>query len=142
MQYAETEDQSNIAGKDIFNDPEINFREVPEIATDLFYNIEKYPHKLRDSNYKSLHTQNAISRIMRSFLQKDESSIKKPYKTTELPRFEKPRFEDIESQMIATCGRNSDCNIRATCVRKSNYEQNFCQCSRGFNGNGLFCFRS
>lgn len=139
MQNEETEDQFNVAEEDSFNDPKINFRMVPEIAPDLFYNKEKYPHKLQDSNYKPL---NAISRIMRSFIQKGDSSINEPYRTTESPRFEKPRFEDIESQMIATCGRNSDCNIRATCVRKSNYGQNFCQCSRGFNGNGLFCFRS
>lgn len=146
MQNEETGDQSNTAEKDhddIFSYPEINFQEVPEIAADRFYNKEKYPHELQDSNYKPLRSQNAMARIMRRFVQKDESSSNKSYRITkEPPQFEKPRFEDIESQMIATCRKQSDCNIRATCVRDSNYGQNFCQCSHGFNGNGLFCFSS
>ncbi|GIY99222.1 hypothetical protein CEXT_458821 [Caerostris extrusa] len=47
---------------------------------------------------------------------------------------------DRLSKLISKCTSDLQCSADATCIRQDPVENGFCRCTKGFQGNGIFCW--
>ncbi|GIY46890.1 EGF-like domain-containing protein [Caerostris darwini] len=47
---------------------------------------------------------------------------------------------DRLSRLISKCTSDLQCSADATCIRQDPVENGFCRCTKGFQGNGIFCW--
>lgn len=133
---------------------------VPEIPIDLFYDrgqtqdsalTMREPHNrfLRSDDFNTFPPEDIPADGYKNNILKETIGSNKFQRSEEFPIIDDPktshlsekhRFEDVDSQTIATCLSDLDCNIYAVCIPAPLSGQKFCKCRHDYNGNGIFCF--